>query len=63
MKADVTGITIEVPEMYEATPLGAALLAGLGIGAYGGEREAVLAVRKEWRLYTTTGLEDARAVR
>jgi len=51
MKADVTGIPIEVPDLHEATPLGAALLAGLGTGAYQNTDEAVLAVRRECVFY------------
>ncbi len=39
-KADVTGRTVTVPEIEEATPLGAALLAGLGAGVYGDMVEA-----------------------
>jgi len=34
IKADVTGKDIEVPESDLATPLGAALLAGVGVGVY-----------------------------
>ncbi len=33
-KADITGLPIEVPDIAEATALGAALLAGLGVGIY-----------------------------
>jgi xylulokinase len=51
MKADVTGIPIEAPGLYEATPLGAAMLAGLGIGVYKNDREAVAAVYKKGILY------------
>ena len=39
-KADIAGRTIEVPAVEEATPLGAALLAGIGIGIYKNENEA-----------------------
>ncbi len=45
-KADVTGLPLEVPELYEATPLGAAMLAGIGCGVYSSESEAVESVRK-----------------
>ncbi len=41
IKADVTGKDIEVPESDYATPLGAALLAGVGIGIYRDFDEAV----------------------
>ena len=33
-KADVVGLPIDVPDVEEATPLGAAMLAGIGIGLY-----------------------------
>ena len=33
-KADVIGRPIEVPDVEEATPLGAAILAGIGVGLY-----------------------------
>jgi xylulokinase len=50
-KADVTGLTIEVPEVEEATPLGAAILAGIGIGLYRNEEEAFERVCKPGRTY------------
>ena len=39
-KADVTGKVIEVPGFEEATTLGAALLAGMGVGIYKDQHEA-----------------------
>ena len=33
-KADIAGRTIEVPAVEEASPLGAAMLAGVGVGLY-----------------------------
>lgn len=39
-KADVLGRSIEAPEIQEATPLGAAILAGIGLGLYRDEEEA-----------------------
>jgi xylulokinase len=39
-KADVVGLPIEVPEVEEATPLGAAILAGIGVGLYRAEQDA-----------------------
>ena len=39
-KADVVGRPIEVPEVEEATPLGAAILAGIGVGLYKDEQDA-----------------------
>lgn len=41
IKADITGKDIEVPESDLATPLGAAILAGVGVGVYGSFEEAV----------------------
>ncbi|MEA4914721.1 MAG: FGGY-family carbohydrate kinase [Christensenella sp.] len=41
IKADVTGKDIEVPESDLATPLGAAILAGVGIGVYRDFEDAV----------------------
>ena len=40
IKADITGKDIEVPQSDLATPLGAALLAGVGVGVYGSFEEA-----------------------
>ncbi|TVR03182.1 MAG: hypothetical protein EA403_07460 [Spirochaetaceae bacterium] len=34
LKADVTGLTVNIPDVSESTALGAALLAGVGIGVY-----------------------------
>lgn len=39
-KADVTGIPIQVSEVEEATPLGAAILAGIGVNIYKDEQDA-----------------------
>ncbi len=39
-KADVTGKLIEVPAIEEATPLGAALISGIGTGIYKNAEEA-----------------------
>jgi len=33
-KANIAGITVEVPDIEEATAMGAALLAGIGAGVY-----------------------------
>jgi len=40
IKADMAGMPIEVPALEEATPLGAAILAGIGVGLYPGEADA-----------------------
>lgn len=48
IKADVTGKPITVPSSDTATTLGAAILAGVGIGVYGSFEEAVsLTVKKK----------------
>jgi xylulokinase len=45
-KADILGVPVEIPDLYEATPLGSAMLAGLGAGVYKSEEEAIEAVYK-----------------
>jgi xylulokinase len=50
-KADVVGLPIEVPEIEEATPLGAAILAGIGIGLYKDEQDAFERVYKPGKTY------------
>jgi xylulokinase len=50
-KADVLGLPIEVPEVEEATPLGAAILAGIGIGMYRDEQDAFEQVCKPGKTY------------
>ena len=50
-KADVTGLPIDVPEIEEATPLGAAILAGIGVGLYRDEQDAFERVYKKGKTY------------
>jgi xylulokinase len=50
-KADVTGLPIDVPEVEEATPLGAAILAGIGVGLYRDEQDAFERVYKPGKTY------------
>lgn len=50
-KADVAGRPIEVPEIEEATPLGAAILAGIGVGLYKDEQDAFEHVYKPGQTY------------
>jgi xylulokinase len=50
-KADVTGKLIEVPDLEEATTLGAALLAGIGLGIYKNEHDAFQQTYKEGHIY------------
>jgi xylulokinase len=51
-KADVVGLPIDVPDVEEATPLGAAILAGIGVGLYRDEQEAFERVYKPGKIYT-----------
>ena len=50
-KADVVGRPIEVPAVEEATPLGAAILAGIGVGLFKDEQDAFARVYKPGRTY------------
>lgn len=50
-KADVLGLPIEVPECDEAVPLGAALLAGIGVGLYRDEADAFARAWRGGRCY------------
>jgi len=46
VKADITGCSLSLPGIPEATLLGAALASGIGGGLYGGAEEAVDAARR-----------------
>ena len=50
-KADVVGRPIEVPDVEEATPLGAAILAGIGVGLYRDEEDALQRVYRPGKTY------------
>jgi xylulokinase len=50
-KADVVGRPIEVPAVEEATPLGAAILAGIGAGVYKDEQDACQRVYRAGKTY------------
>ena len=50
-KADVVGRPVEVPEVEEATPLGAAILAGIGVGLYRDEQDAFDRVYRPGKTY------------
>jgi xylulokinase len=50
-KADVAGKVIEVPQIEEATPLGAAILAGIGVGLYRDEQDAFERVYRPGQVY------------
>jgi len=50
-KADVVGRTLEVPDIEEATPLGAAILAGIGAGVYADAEDAYQRIARPGRIY------------
>ncbi len=60
IKADVTGRAIEVPMSDTATTRGAAILAGVGAGVYGGFEEAAEKTVKVKRVHTPSD-ENAEA--
>jgi xylulokinase len=49
-KADITSKIVEIPEIDEAVPLGAAMLAGIGAGIYDNLQQAFEAVSKSSRV-------------
>ena len=49
-KADMVGKPIEIPPIEEATPLGAAILAGIGVGFYRDEQDAFERVYRPGRV-------------
>ena len=51
-KADVSGKKIEVPDIEEATPLGAAMLAGIGAGIYADEQDGFDRTYKPGKSYS-----------
>ena len=57
-KADIAGRTIEVPAVEEASPLGAAMLAGIGVGLYDNVEQAC---RRVYRQGATFQPDAARA--
>jgi len=59
-KADMAGTPLEAPDIEEATPLGAAILAGIGVGLYRDEDEAVARVAKPGRVYEPNGKLTAK---
>ena len=59
-KADVTGLVVEVPDMEEAVPLGAALLAGIGTGVYRNEQDAFNQVYRPGTCYVPDKQAQAR---
>jgi xylulokinase len=59
-KADVVGKPIEVPEIEEAVVLGAALLAGIGVGVYRDVADAYAQVHRPGRVYEPDSALNAR---
>ena len=59
-KADVIGRPIETPRIEEATPLGAALLAGIGVGLYRDAEDACQHVYREGETYLPDPQRTAR---
>ena len=59
-KADVTGLVVEVPDMEEAVPLGAAILAGIGTGVYRDEEDAFSQVYRPGTSYVPDPQAQAR---
>jgi xylulokinase len=59
-KADVVGRCIEVPEVEDATPLGAAMLAGIGVGLYANEQDAFEQVYRPGGVYEPNAQMAAR---
>jgi xylulokinase len=59
-KADVVGKPIEVPEIEEAVVLGAAILAGIGVGVYRDVADAYAQVHRPGRLYEPDQALNAR---
>jgi sugar (pentulose or hexulose) kinase len=50
-KANVMGKPFETPDIEEATPLGAAILAGIGLGCYRDEQDAFDHVYRGGRVF------------
>jgi xylulokinase len=59
-KADVVGKPIEVPEIEEAVVLGAALLAGIGVGVYGDVQDAYAQVHRPGAVYEPDAARHAQ---
>ena len=59
-KADVVGQPIVVPDVEDASPLGAAMLAGIGVGLYRDEADAFEHVRKPARTFDPNPAAAAR---
>lgn len=62
-KADVLGRPVEVAAVEEATPLGAAILAGIGVGLYADEDDAYQRVRRPGRVFQPDPQRSAQYAR
>ncbi|MCL2112004.1 MAG: FGGY family carbohydrate kinase [Clostridiales bacterium] len=60
IKADILGVPIHIVNLYEATSLGAAMLAGLGTGVYESEEDAISSVTKPSAVYEPSVEAHAR---
>jgi xylulokinase len=62
-KADVLGRPVEVAAVEEATPLGAAILAGIGVGLYADEEDAYRRVCRPGRVFVPDATSAAHYAR
>ena len=51
-KADILNMTLEVPDIPEATSLGLAILAGIGSGVYGSLSDAAGSIKKPFKIFS-----------
>ena len=51
LKSDVLGIELEVPDIGEATPLGAAMIGGIGVGIFEDFRDAFRKIKRKIKKY------------
>ena len=59
-KADVSGTVVNVPDIEEAVPLGAAILAGIGAGIYQSEDDAFEQVHRTGKVYEPDAANHAK---
>ncbi len=60
-QADITGATVDRPSCVETTALGAAYLAGLGVGVFASTADIAKAHRIDWTYKPTMSLDTRRA--
>lgn len=51
LKSDMLGIEVEIPELEEATPLGAAMIGGIGIGVFKDFKDAFNKINRKIKKY------------